>query len=212
MTGNKNLTDAEREKGMAELRDLVKRAKAGDRSAVPQLREYLTLNPQLWHNPGAIALHVQGAWINLTASSDLHLRECLVMETNRLKHELCGDSPTRLEALLVERVVTCWLQLGYLEAREAQAPERSEKWFQLKMQRQAMAEKQFRGAVNAMVTLRQLAPKLKDDDAKMVAPAAPKASAEPETVPEEVPPRLNGRINGNRVIHLLDPQHAGAVE
>ncbi len=217
MTSERKTTEIDREKAMAELQDLVERAKSGDRSAVPRLREYLDRNPQLWRNSGSIAVQAQAAWINGTVGPDLHLRECMSKQINEMKAELCGDSPTPLEALLVERIVTCWLHLGYLEAREAQFPERSERWFKLRMERYAMAERQFRGAVNALVTVRQQAPKIKDDvGGPQAAPPAETNNQIPaehqgETT-AELPPQVNGRFNGSRVGHLLQPQPAGVPE
>ena len=217
MPSNTKPIEAERKKAMAELQDLVERARSGDRSAVPRLREYLDCNEQLWRNCGSVAVQAQASWINGTVGPDLHLRECMGKQINRMKQELCGDSPTPLEALLVERIVTCWLHLGYLEAREAQSPETSERWFKLRMERYAMAERQFRGAVNALVTARQQAPKIRDDAAGQQ--AAPPAETNNQIPPEhqteaasELPPRINGRFNGNRVDHLLQPQPAGSVD
>ena len=217
MTSERKTTEIDREKAMAELQDLLERAKSGDRSAVPRLREYLDRNPQLWRNSGSIAVQAQAAWINGTVGPDLHLRDCMYRQLNQMKQDLCGDAPTPLEALLVERVVTTWLQLGYLEAREAQAPEGSERWYKLRMERYALAERQFRGAVNALVTLRQQAPKIKDDaGGPQAAPPAETGDQIPAEhqaeVATELPPRINARFNGSRVGHLLQPQPAGSVD
>lgn len=178
---------ATQEAALAELRTLVKRAKSGDRAALPRLRQYLNANPQLWKGPGNVALQAQAAWINLIAGPNLHFRECMMRQVNEMKQDLAGKSTSPLESMLVERLITNWLQLGYIEAREAQVDEKSEKWFQLKMQRQALAERQFRGAVNALVTLRELASKpITVELHQQPVPAAP------------VEPVVPGRINGEQ--------------
>src|SRR5262249_8806901 len=47
------------------------------------------------------------------------LRESLTRKLELLRGELAGPNPAPLERLLVERVVTCWLQLHYLELLHA---------------------------------------------------------------------------------------------
>ncbi len=207
---------ATQEAALAELRTLVQRAKSGDRAALPRLRQYLDANPRLWKGPGNVALQAQAAWINLVAGPNLHFRECMSRQVNQLKQDLAGKSPSPLESMLVERLITNWLQLGYIEAREAQADEKSEKWFALKMQRQALAERQFRGAVNALVTLRDLASKpITVELHQQPVPAAPIEPVVPGRINGEQPgvaeekasrsKRINGhnRLNGTRVEGVL---------
>ena len=209
-------------------------AKSGDRAALPRLRQYLSANPTLWKGPGNVALQAQAAWINLITGPNLHLRECMTRQINQMKQDLAGSSPSPLEAMVVERLITSWLQLGYLEAREAQVNEKSEKWFALKMQRQALAERQFRGAMNALVTLRQLAMKpITVEVHQHPVPATPVESMIPGSINGEEPARMNGkgkrakegavngtskpinghnRMNGNGVAHLFDTTAAGKGE
>lgn len=219
-----------REAALAELHTLVQRAKSGDLAALPELRKYLDANPQLWKGPGNVALQAQAAWIDLIAGPNRHLRECMTRQLNHMKQELAGSSPSPLEAMLVERLITNWLQLGYLETREAQVDEKSEKWFALKMQRQALAERQFRGAVNALVTLRQLSTKpITVEVHQHPTPAASVESIIPGHANGEQPMKLNGKrgkkgvngsskranghaLDGNRLTHFLDAAAAGKVE
>jgi hypothetical protein len=222
------------EKALAELRSLVQRAKSGDRAALPRLRQYLSANPTLWKGPGNVALQAQAAWINLIAGPNLHFRECVARQINEMKQDLAGPSPSPLEAMLIERLITSWLQLGYLEAREAQVDEKSEKWFALKMQRQALAERQFRGAMHALVTLRQLSAKpITVELHQHPVPATPIEKIVSSPLNGEQPARINGKgkrakngavngtskssnghngMNGNRVAHLLGTAAADTSE
>lgn len=134
---------------------MIDRAKKGDRTALPRLREYLELNPSLWERPGNVGLQAQAAWIRLIAGPNLHLQEVTARKINAMKREYAGDAPTPMESLLVERIVTAWLRLAYVEAREALCHETSIKWAQLQMQRQAQAERQFRAAIDALANLRK---------------------------------------------------------
>lgn len=140
----------------AELRGLVARARQGDRTALPRLREFLDRNPVLWERPGNLSLQAQAAWIDLTCGPNLHARECTARWLNQWKQDLAdGSQPSPLEALLIERVVIASLRVNYLEAHEAQHVETSPRWAQIQMQRQALAERQLRAAVEALETYRK---------------------------------------------------------
>ena len=113
------------QEAIAELRELVARAKNGDATVLPRLREYLDQVPQLWQGCGDLALQSQGAWVRLIAGNDKFLQESVVRKANALKMELANEDTTTLENMLVERVISTYLQLYYHEMREAQQEEKS---------------------------------------------------------------------------------------
>ena len=110
---------------IARLRVLIQQARKGDAKALPLLRKHLDQSPVLWQRTGNIALQTQMALVDAICGRDLHLRECMARQINSLKAELSGDSPSALEKLVIERIVTAFLQLGLAETREAQKPEAS---------------------------------------------------------------------------------------
>ena len=141
--------------GLIELRTLIDKAKAGDRTALPRLREYLDINPNLWQLQGNIGVQAQAAWVKLIAGSNLYLQEVTVRKINAMKREYVGKNPTPMESLLVERIIMAWLQLAYVEACEAQHPETNIRWAEFQLKRQAQAEKQLRSAIDALNNLRK---------------------------------------------------------
>ena len=192
--GKKKANTAAYKDSLAELNALVQRAKAGDASAMPRLRQYLDRNPQLWNGPGEVALQAQAAWIDLTAGKNLHLRECLARRINRLKEDLGGPSPSKLEALLAERIVTHWLRTNYLEAVEAQQPEKSLQWAEFELKRQAQANRQFTAAVEALAKLRQLTATKKIIVEVMHQPVASNSAlVGPAKINGDLPRQVNGR-------------------
>src|SRR5437879_6587371 len=62
---------------LAEIAAITDRAKAGDPTAVPRLRELLDEYPDLWEHYGNLASQGVAIWINLVAGNNLYLRESL---------------------------------------------------------------------------------------------------------------------------------------
>jgi hypothetical protein len=187
------------EEGLADLKSLIVRAKSGDRTAVPQLRQYLDAHPSLWRCTGDIGLKAQVAWVHLICGPNLHMEECLARRAAAMKKDLAGDTtPSPMEQLLIERVVTTWLQLNYLDAQEAQSTETSIRWAEFRMKRQAQAEKQHRSAIDALQTCRR---------------ALRPISVEIHQAPAASPPALiiAGETNGDQPA-ADDVQHVSATK
>lgn len=219
---------------IAELRSLVVRAKKGDRTALPRLREYLDINPCLWQRPGNIALQAQVGWIKLIAGNDLHFQECLARKINALKQEWAGDSPSPVEVVLVERAVSAWLRLYYFEACEAQHDEQSIRWAEFRFKQQVHAERQFRAAEDALEAVRKASRPIEVQLRGPVVVSQPEPTAAGTTncngarkntaqvaQPHHTPMngvakavnghnRLGKKLNGSRVSHLLDTLAVGA--
>ena len=58
---------------------------------------------------GNLTLQVERSLIEAAAGKNLAFREALGPKLDRMRAELAGPSPTPVERLLVERIVTCWL-------------------------------------------------------------------------------------------------------
>jgi hypothetical protein len=212
----------------AELRDLTARAKSGDRSAMPRLREFFAKTPELWRNNGDLSLQVQASWTELICGKNLHMKECVVRRVNELKFQWAGESPSPAEVLLVERIIIAWLRLAYIESREAQHAETSLRWAQFQMQRQALAEKQLRMSIDDLETLRKAqrpimidvrqpqthmetdtAPSANGHKQKLNGSSTPKVNSQNGAAGPIGGNRHNGRVNGNRVAHILDDVSIG---
>ena len=101
------------------LTQLVKRGMAGDREALPTIRELLDRSPALWQNATDLASQVEKKWLRVLAGDDFVTQEILSRQTAMLKAQLAGQAPTGLEQLLVERIIVCWLQVQQAELRAA---------------------------------------------------------------------------------------------
>ncbi len=85
------------------------------------------------------------------------MTESLQRKLENLKAQLGGSNPIPLERLVIERVVSCWLQLQHIDVLVAQArPGTVQAKFLL--QRQAQADRAYNTAVKSLTTVRQLMP------------------------------------------------------
>src|SRR5262245_43558276 len=73
MNADTSLQAAER----AQAEEIVRRARQGDRTVLPQLTALLDAHPESWSRFGDLAAHARTAWVILAAGDDLLLRESL---------------------------------------------------------------------------------------------------------------------------------------
>ena len=139
-----------------DLDALVARARAGDPAILPQLRAYLDRNPAAWRHCGDLARHARDAWVGLIAGTDLVAAESLARRAEALGAELAGPAPSPLEGLLAERVVACWLQVHYGDAKAAEAAQVSLRQATFAQKRQDAAHRRYLSAVGALATVRRL--------------------------------------------------------
>ena len=205
---NQNMAQDE---SVVELRELVRRGKQGDVSVVPQLRQYLLQHPQVWNHVGDLARQSQAAWVRLFAGEDKHLQECIVTKVNAMKMELADERTSPLENLLVERVVSTWLELYYHETKSTQEGEKSLKWAEFRMKQLAAANDRHLKAIGALATFKKLLPEAspvkRHGQANNVTPTATNGDSPAIEVSKQPTEKVNGHANGqttNRLAALLN--------
>jgi len=99
---------------------LLKRANEGEGAALVELRELCEGHPELWAGLGNLAEHAQAALIGAIAGPNEVIAEAVGRKAAALRWELAGPDAPPVVRLLVARIVACWLQLHYAEARYAQ--------------------------------------------------------------------------------------------
>jgi hypothetical protein len=85
------------------------------------------------------------------------LLESTQRKAAQLRAELAGPEPSRLERLLVEHIVSCWLQTNYADSAYAQLPKGANPaQHTAALQRQNSAQQRYLQAVKALATVRKL--------------------------------------------------------
>jgi hypothetical protein len=139
-----------------ELAVLLERAQAGDRSVLPQLRQFLDERPEVWRQAGDLGWHAREALLDLASAGGLLARESMGRKMNELAAEVGGPSPGPLERLLVERLVLCWAE-SYLADLDAVRQGRLATPLGAHvLRRQGAAQRRFLQAAKALATVRKL--------------------------------------------------------
>ena len=142
---------------LEQLRQLVERAEQGDASVMGELRAALDVNAWVWEDYGDLARQSQAAWLQLVAGKNLLLLESAQRKAEQLRAELAGPAPSPVERLLVERIVSSWLQTNYADSAYAQLSKGTNPALHTAaLRRQNSAQQRYLQAVKALATVRKL--------------------------------------------------------
>jgi hypothetical protein len=139
-----------------ELAGLLERAQAGDRSVLPQLRQFLDERPEVWRQAGDLAWHAREALLDLASSGGLLARESMARKMEELGAELGGPSPGPLERLLVERLVLCWADAYLADLDAVRQGRLATPLGAHVLRRQGAGQRRFLQALKAFATIRKL--------------------------------------------------------
>jgi hypothetical protein len=105
-----------------------------------------------------LAARVEHAWLDLLSAEHPFLANALKGSAQEMKTDLLGDNPTPLERLLVDQVVSCWLEVHHAEAEVEGLPFGSVKPAGFRRRHLKAAQRRFQTAVKALRDIRTLVP------------------------------------------------------
>ena len=145
----------------ARFTEIVKAAKAGDRSVVPELRAMLIAHPELQRNDGDLSSVCQLQWMHRITGQNHYLRQCLILKVQKLKRQLTSEGTgSTIEAMIIDQIVTCWLQLNYTDALEAKSPAKCIQLADYQLRRIESISKRQLKALELLAKFRVLKPTL----------------------------------------------------
>jgi hypothetical protein len=136
-------------------------ANQGDAQAGKTLVEAYDKVPRLWEQVTGLQENAERSWIDAMAPKrpgQEFTRAAIQREVDRRRREIGGEAQSPLERLLVDRVVLCWLQATFADARYAQRMTdgltfKEGEYFQRQCER---AQRQLLKAVQTLATVRRL--------------------------------------------------------
>lgn len=140
------------------FKQLVARANQGDGEALKRLRRFLDVNPQLWDKFGDLTALAERAWTELIAGSNQLVAESVKRTTAKLKRDLAGPNPTRLEALLIDRIAACFLAAQHAEVQAASPASSSLEQAGFRLKRAESSQKRLLSATKTLALLRSAMP------------------------------------------------------
>jgi hypothetical protein len=135
----------------------VERAQKGDATVLPLIREILDAHPEIWRHYGNLSELVDQAWISVLAGNDPSVAESIRREAKEMRAELAGDTPTRLERMLVDQVMACWMETKYFEAI-AVVDKRSLLQGNYYLKCRESAQRRYLAAIKTLATVRMKMP------------------------------------------------------
>ncbi|MEO2030625.1 MAG: hypothetical protein ABGZ35_00925 [Planctomycetaceae bacterium] len=93
--------------------ELIRRAKTGDPTALPEIRDLLKTAPSLFQALGDIAGNALVSWIRRYAGDDLIQAEAVGMRMDQLRDDLTESNDGPLEKLIVEQLLVTHIQTNY---------------------------------------------------------------------------------------------------
>jgi hypothetical protein len=142
----------------AERQDLLRRANDGDESTARSIRAWLaTAEPVTLRSlMGDLSQRCVDLIAQNQSDNNVLVREAITEHAARLRRQLAGEAPNPLEALLVERIVVCWVATHALECYaqrcvQAGLPDRAEA-VELRLDR---AHRRLLQAVRALALVRR---------------------------------------------------------
>ena len=142
---------------LEEMVSLTQRAEKGDETALPDLRKLLQAPKAVELLGGNLARQAQLTLIAKFTGKNLLVRESLTQKLELLRAELTGPTPSVLERLLVDRVVTCWLHLHHLEQQYAQKDSMTLELGMYYQRCLTLAQKRYVSAIKSLALVRKLA-------------------------------------------------------
>jgi hypothetical protein len=99
-----------------DVQQCIERARNGDESALPFLKQHIQKNPQLLAENADLATTTHHRWITLLSKTDLFKAQCLWSEIFQLKEKLINEgNGTTVEKLIIDQVISTYLQIYYHE-------------------------------------------------------------------------------------------------
>jgi hypothetical protein len=141
----------------ADLWALVRRAEAGDATAMPALRTAMDANGTLVEIFGDLAAQVERSILRAITGKDHLFREASERKLAKMRADVAGPSPSPLERLLAERIALCWLVLHDAEVRFAQSTELTWKQVEFWQRRIDASHRRYLSAIKTLATVRKLA-------------------------------------------------------
>jgi hypothetical protein len=139
-----------------DLMALTDRAQRGDATALPALREFFE-QPEMVEQVGNLAKLAQDNLIARFTGTNLLVKEGVNRKMQVMRSELSGPTPTPLDRVLVERIVTCWLHLHHLEMTYAGKENMSLELGAYYQRSLSSAQKRYLAAIKTLALVRKLA-------------------------------------------------------
>ncbi len=166
---NTTSTTVDADGGEMDLKELIQRCRENDPQAIKTLRNAFVENPRFLSTYGHVFAKAQTAWIQAICGSDGFDREMMLKTTKDLRTGLRNEgSGTYLEGLMVEQVITSYLEQGFHQLLQAKSCSAGIPLSKHHAEAQEHASRRHTKSLNALSTLRKLSPQIAPQENSVV--------------------------------------------
>lgn len=146
--------------GGRETRELLERARRGDKDALPAVRALIADGERgrfYREAYGSAAAWLRETIVGQAAGEDVVIREAMYRELEAIRADLAGPDPTPIERLLADRAALCWLIVNRYEDTFHRTKEMSLAQAAFHQRKIDRAHARFLSAVRTLAQVRKLA-------------------------------------------------------
>jgi hypothetical protein len=146
----------------ARFGDLIAKMNAGSEKAAKELHESCLAVPALWDRLGGLEYNALHSWKSLmspgTKPRDAFTRDHIDAELARRRKALQRDGDSQLETLLINRILSAWMQVMYADSSYAQMLQRGGSFAEAEFHQKRIdrAQRQLLRAIHSLATVRRL--------------------------------------------------------
>jgi hypothetical protein len=141
-----------------QFEQLVRLANNGDQDALQKMRNTLDAAPSVWQMVGDLGRHTQSRIMQRICGGDSLALQSLARRVEQMKIELARKTPTPLEKLAVDRVISCWLWLQFAENELATTLDPTPAQGKFLRTQRLQLDRMFQTASKSLADLQRLGP------------------------------------------------------
>ena len=148
------------------LRELNKKANAGDKAALAALRHHLDECPEIWQKVGDLSFHVQETYISKIAAGNPLAAESLRKRAAWLRKDLEGPNPSSLERVAIENVLAAWFERHQIDLTHPPGMGKELSMARYVIQLRNSAQRRYDSAMKSLLLIREKMPAIDEANRK----------------------------------------------
>ncbi|MGD9711929.1 MAG: hypothetical protein AB7V46_07690 [Thermomicrobiales bacterium] len=144
--------------GGENLAKALELAHKGDAAGIKQVRKFLDDHPKARRMLGNVVSHVQARLVSELSCGDLVAGEAINCQLDEMRSDLSGSNPTQSEKMLIDRILTLWLQVSWLDMKVMDLPSNNPRVGDQQIKLHQQASQQYNKAIRELAILRRLSP------------------------------------------------------
>ncbi len=167
-----------------DVKELIRRANAGDPEAVAAMRKYLREHPRVWQQTSDLTSRAMEARIRRIARDNTSLAESIRLRVEKFRKGLASSEPTVVESMAIDGVVLAWMELHQVDL--AAQVERNVPYQDLSRPLEKAAWQRFTSAMRLLIFVREKLPDIERVSRELQLGRPPEEQYDPAAVDADI--------------------------